>query len=329
MKALVCETFGPIDQLEFKDLPDPIPGDGEVVVDVAYSCLNFPDTLIVQGLYQFKPELPFTPGHECSGIVSAVGGGVTNCKVGDRVYVSSTIGSFSEKLKIAATRCRVLPPDINLRDAAVLAVAYMTSYHALKDKANLQPGKTVLVLGASGGTGTAAIEIAKAMGAKVIAAASTQEKLDFCKSVGADEVINYDTEDLKTRVFELTNKQGVDVVYDPVGDRYAEPALRSLGFAGKYLVVGFAAGEIPKIPLNLALLSERSIIGVYVGAWAPRAGKEIFAASQTIGLWTKTGKLKPRITKTYKFEDLKEGLKFATTRNVIGKVLVEINPNLS
>lgn len=330
MKALICNKFATIDELEFTELPDPTPGDGEVVIDVAYSSINFPDTLIVQGLYQLKPELPFVPGHECSGIVQAVGNGVTNCKVGDRVYVSSTIGSFADKLKIAATRCRVMPQDMSLRDAAVMAVAYMTSYHALKDKANLQPGKTVLVLGASGGTGASAIEIAKVLGARVIAAASTQEKLDFCKRIGADEVINYETEDLKARIWELTNKQGVDVVYDPVGDKYAEPALRSLGFAGKYLVVGFAAGEIPKIPLNLALLSERSIIGVYVGAWAPRAGKEIFAAASTLNVWAKTGKIKPgdKITKAYKFEELKEALKFATTRQLIGKVLVEINPNL-
>jgi NADPH2:quinone reductase len=330
MKSLVCDQFASIDALEFKDLPDPVPGEGEVVVDVAYSSINFPDTLIVQGLYQLKPELPFTPGHECSGIVSAIGPGVTNCKVGDRVYVSSTIGSFSEKLKITSNRCRVLPPDVSLRDASVLAVAYITSYHALKNKANLQPGKTVLVLGASGGTGTAAIEIAKTIGARVIAAASTQEKLDFCKRMGADEVINYDTEDLKARVWELTNKQGVDVVYDPVGDRYAEPAMRSLGYGGKYLVVGFAAGAIPHIPLNLALLSERSIIGVYVGAWAPRAGKEMFMAAQALNSWTKMGKIKPgaSITKTFKFDEVKEALKFATTRNLIGKVLIEINPNL-
>jgi len=328
MKALVCEKFGPIDQLEFREIPDPVPGDGEVVIDVAYSSINYPDALIVQGLYQVKPELPFTPGHECSGIVSAVGAGVGNCKVGDRVYVSSLIGSFAEKLKISAARCRIVPIEVDLRTAAVLAIAYMTAYHGLKDKAALTPGKTVLVLGASGGTGMAAVELAKAMGARVIAAASTTEKLDFCRSLGADEVINYDTEDLKDRVWELTNRQGVDVVFDPVGDRYAEPAMRSLGYTGKYLVVGFAAGEIPRIPLNLALLNERSIIGVYITAWAPRAGKEIFAAIQTLNNWTKTGKLNPKITKTIKFDDVKDGIALATSRQLIGKVLVEINPNL-
>lgn len=328
MKALVCEQFGPIDQLKFKDLPDPVPGPGEVVVDVAYSCLNFPDTLIVQGLYQFKPQLPFIPGHECSGIVSAVGSGVTNPKVGDYVYVSSTVGSFAEKIKTASNRVRPIPSEVNLADAATIAIAYTTSYHALKDKANLQPGQTVLILGASGGTGTAAIEIAKTIGAKVIAAASTQEKLDLCKSIGADYLINYDADDLKHKVAEITNKQGVDVVFDPVGDKYTEPALRSLGFGGKYLVVGFAAGEIPKIPLNLALLSERSIIGVYVGAWAPRAGKEMVAAIQTLNHWAKNGKIKPSITKTYKFDELIDALQFATTRKLTGKVLIEINPNL-
>ena len=329
MKALVCEKFGPIDQLEFKDLPDPLPGPGEAVIDVAYSCINFPDTLIVQGLYQYKPPVPFVPGHECSGIVSAVGQGVTNVKVGDRVYVSATIGSFAEKIKIASNRIRPVPAEVSLKDASAIAIAYTTAYHALKDKADLKPGQTVLVLGASGGTGTAAIEIAKTLGAKVIAAASTAEKLELCKSIGADYLINYDSEDLKEKVAELTNKQGVDVVFDPVGDRYAEPALRSLGYAGKYLVIGFAAGSIPHIPLNLALLSERSIIGVYVGAWAPRAGREMVTAIQTLNHWAKTGKIKPSITKTYKFSELIDALQYATLRKLTGKVLVEINPNLT
>lgn len=329
MKALVCEEFGPISQLKFKELRDPIPGPGEAVVDIAYSSINFPDTLIVQGLYQLKPNLPFVPGHECSGVVSAIGQGVTNCSVGDRVYISTSTDCFAEKIKMPATRCRPVPAEISLRDASVLGIAYMTAYHALKDKGDLQRGQTLLVLGASGGTGTAAIEIAKAMGAKVIAAASTTEKLEYCKSIGANEVINYDTEDLKARVFELTNKKGADVVFDPVGDKYAEPALRSLGFGGKYLVVGFAGGEIPKFPLNLVLLSERSIIGVHNAIWAPRAGEELVSAIKAVGSWTKLGILKPRITKTYKFDDVVQGLEFATTRNSTGKVVIEINPNLS
>jgi NADPH2:quinone reductase len=221
-----------------------------------------------------------------------------------------------------------VPAEISLRDAAVLAIAYMTAYHALRDKANLQRGQTILILGASGGTGSAAIELAKAMGAKVIAAAGTQEKLIFCKGAGADELINYNTEDLKARVTELTGKKGVDVVFDPVGDKYAEPALRSLGYGGKYLVVGFAGGEIPKFPANLALLSERSIIGVHNAVWAPRAGEELSSAIKTISGWTKIGILKPKITKTYSLDNLIEGLHFATTRNSVGKILVEINPNL-
>jgi len=328
MKALVCEQFGPIDQLKIKELPDPIPGPGEAIVDIAYSSINFPDTLIVQGLYQLKPTLPFVPGHECSGVVSAVGVGVTNCAVGDRVYISTSTDCFAEKIKISASRCRPVPAEISLRDAAVLAIAYMTAYHALRDKANLQRGQTILILGASGGTGSAAIELAKAMGAKVIAAAGTQEKLIFCKGAGADELINYNTEDLKARVTELTGKKGVDVVFDPVGDKYAEPALRSLGYGGKYLVVGFAGGEIPKFPANLALLSERSIIGVHNAVWAPRAGEELSSAIKTISGWTKIGILKPKITKTYSLDNLIEGLHFATTRNSVGKILVEINPNL-
>lgn len=328
MKALVCQAYGPIDTLEVKELPDLTPAADEVVIDVAYASVNYPDTLIVQGLYQVKPPVPFIPGHECSGRVSAVGASVTNVKVGDRVYVSTGVGGFSEQVCVKANRVKTMPDTMSMQDGALLSVTYITSLHALKDQGQLKAGETILVLGASGGVGSAAIELAKAMGAKVIAAASTQEKLDYCKTLGADYVINYDTEDLKERVKEITGGKGVDVVYDPVGDKYTEPAFRSLGFHGRHLVVGFAAGEIPAIPLNLALLSERSIIGVYVGAWAPRAGKDMVTLIQLLNMWLKTGKIKPKVTKTYVLEEAKDALHYAASRNLVGKALIEVDSKI-
>jgi len=328
MKALVCQAYGPIDSLEVKELPNPTPAPDEVVIDVAYAAVNYPDTLIVQGLYQVKPTPPFIPGHECSGRISAVGTGVTQFKIGDRVYVSTGIGGFGEKVCVKAVRVKPMPDSMSMQDAALLSVTYITSLHGLKDQGNLKAGETVLVLGASGGVGSAAIEIAKAMGAQVIAAASTAEKLEYCKSLGADHVINYDTEDLRERVKEITGGKGVDVVYDPVGDKYTEPAFRSLGYHGRHLVVGFAAGEIPAIPINLALLSERSIIGVYVGAWAPRAGKDMVTLIQLLNMWLKTGKIKPKVTKTYVLDQAKEALHYAASRNLVGKALIEVDSKI-
>jgi NADPH2:quinone reductase len=330
MKALVCNNYGPIDQLEFKNPPDPIPLEDEVVIDVAYSSINFPDTLIVQGLYQVKPQVPFIPGHECSGVVSATGSNVTNFAIGDRVTISKRgIGCFAEKVAGKADfNVRKVAEGVDLKTAAVLSLAYHTSLHGLVDCAKLSPSQTVLVLGASGGTGMAAIEIAKAIGATVIAAASTDEKLDFCKTLGADHVINYNTEDLKDRVKAITQGRGADVVFDPVGDKYTEPAFRSLGFNGKLLVVGFAGGEIPHIPLNLALLSERIIMGVYLGPWAQMNNKGMQKNQVLLNGWIKAGKINPKITKSYKFDEIKDALEFASTRQIMGKVLVEINPNL-
>jgi len=328
MKALVCQAYGPIDNLEVKTIPTPAPAADEVVIDVAYASVNYPDTLIVQGLYQVKPPVPFIPGHECSGRVSAVGAAVTNFKIGDRVYVSTGVGSFSEQVCVKANRVKPMPDTMSMQDGALLSVTYITSLHALKDQGQLKAGETVLVLGASGGVGSAAIELAKAMGAQVIAAASTNEKLEYCKTLGADHVINYDTEDLRERVKDITGGKGVDVVYDPVGDRYTEPAFRSLGYHGRHLVVGFAAGEIPNIPLNLALLSERSIIGVYVGAWAPRAGKEIVTLTQLLNMWLKTGKIKPKVTKIYTLDQAKEALHYAASRNLVGKALIEVDSKI-
>ena len=328
MKALVCHEYGPIENLKIEEITDPVPQDDEIIIDVAYASVNYPDTLIVQGLYQVKPPLPFVPGHECSGVVSSVGQAVANFKPGARVYVSTGINGFGEKVCVKANRVKPMPDSMSMENAAVLSVTYITSLHALKDQGQLKSGEWVLILGASGGVGSAAIEISKAMGARVLAAASSDSKLEYCKTLGADYTINYDTEDLRERVKSITEGKGADVVYDPVGDRYTEPAFRSLGFHGRHLVVGFAAGEIPAIPLNLALLSERSIIGVYVGAWAPRAGKDMMTNIQLLTMWLKAGKLKPQITATYSLNNAVKALQFAASRGVTGKIVIEVNPEL-
>lgn len=328
MKALVCHKLGPIENLRTRTVPDPRVGPGDVLVDIAYAAINYPDTLIVQGLYQVKPNPPFVPGHECAGVVREVGPGVVNFKPGDRVFVSCGVGGIAEQICTKHFRVKPVPDGVPLDAAATISVAYGTALHGLKDLAQLQEGETILVLGASGGTGSAAIEIAKAMGARVIAAVSTDEKAEYCRQLGADWVVNYDTEDLKQRVEEITEKQGANVVFDPVGDRYAEPALRSLGFRGRYLVVGFAAGEIPHLPVNLALLSERSIIGVYVAVWAQKRGQEAHANNLMLANWFKKGLLKPNITARYSLEDAPQALLHASSRKVLGKIVVEVDSKL-
>lgn len=328
MKALVCHKYGPIDTMRVRSWPDPQPQRGEVLIDIAYVGVNFPDTLIVQGLYQVKPVVPFVPGHECSGIVRQVGIGVTHLKVGDRVMLSAgTMPAMAEKICVNQYRARKVPDQIPLDIAATIGVAYGTALHALKDMAQLQENETVLVLGASGGTGSAAVEVARAMGATVIAAASTDAKLDHCRRLGAEHTVNYDTEDLRARIEQIA-LNGVDVVFDPVGDRYAEPALRSLGFRGRYLVVGFAAGEIPRLPINLALLKERSIIGVYNGVWGKMRTQEVLTNSNILINWVRSQKLAPVITSRYSLDQAVDALQEAASRRVMGKIVLEVNTNL-
>ncbi|MFT4825851.1 MAG: NADPH2:quinone reductase [Cryomorphaceae bacterium] len=255
MKALVCKEHGLPDKLELQnDWPAPEVGDKDVLIDVKAAGLNFPDVLIIQGKYQIQPEMPFIPGGECSGTVAAVGSSVTRFKVGDDVISMGSTGAFCEQVAVNEHAAFPMPKGLSFEQAAGISITYFTSYYALKQRANLQAGETLLVLGAAGGVGTTAIELGKLMGAKVIAAASSQEKLDLCKSLGADEVINYNEVSLKDTVKELTGGKGVDVVYDPVGGDYAEPAIRGMAWNGRYLVIGFASGPIPKIPLNLTLL---------------------------------------------------------------------------
>lgn len=328
MKALICESFGPIDQLKVLETPSPELSPGKVLIKISYAAVNFPDALIVQGLYQVKPPLPFSPGHEASGIVIGVGQGVTRFRSGDRVVFTPGFGAFAEEAICDENKVIPLPKNMSMKFGACLTLTYGTSFHALKNCAHLSNGETILILGASGGVGSAAIELAKVMGARVIAAASTDEKLQVCKNLGADELINYETEDLKTRLKEITNGQGVDVVYDAVGGKYTETALRSLGWRGRLLVVGFAAGEIPKIPLNLALLSERSIIGVFWGDWVRRNPQEHFESMQTLAGWFEQGKIKPLISETFSLDDAKDAIEHLASRKALGKVAIEINPEL-
>ena len=331
MKALVCHKHGPINTMRVRTWLDLKPQAGEVLIDVAYASINFPDTLIVQGLYQVRPKVPFIPGHECSGVVNSVGEGVVHFKPGDRVMVSSGTGGIAEQICVSQYRVRRLPDEVALDVAATINVAYGTALHALKDLAQLQEKETVLVLGAAGGTGSAAIEIAQAMGATVFAACSTKEKLDYCAetfNLQQYQVVNYDNQDLKQYINVATENQGIDVVFDPVGGKYAEPALRSLGFRGRYLVVGFATGEIPSLPLNLALLKERSIIGVYAGIWAQQRGQEAMTNTGMLLNWVKNKKLNPRITARFGLEQSPTALELVASRGATGKVIIEVNTNL-
>ena len=246
MKAILCKEFGTADKLVLEEIADPTAGKDEVVVDIKAAGINFPDTLIIAGLYQFKPPFPFTPGGEAAGVVSALGEGVTDFQVGDRVIASMLVGGFAEKVAVPAMMLTKIPDEMEYNTAAGFTVTYATSYHALKDRGQLKAGETLLVLGAAGGVGLAAVELGKAMGARVIAAASSAEKLGVCKTAGADELINYSDENLKDRVKELTGGKGADVIYDPVGGELSEQALRAIAINGRFLVVGFAAGDIPK-----------------------------------------------------------------------------------
>ena len=322
MKAIICETYGPPSTLLHKDIEIGAPGPREVQVDIKACSVNFPDTLIIQGKYQFKPDLPFTPGSDIAGVIAAVGDEVKHLKVGDEVFGFTMTGGYAEKVNVPAKTIFPKPPIMEFPVAASFLLAYSTSYHALVDRAYLKEGETVVVLGASGGVGLAAVEIAKCLGARVIAAASTGEKLNLCKTHGADEVINYSKEDLKTRIKELTDGKGADVVYDPVGGSYSEPALRAMTYNGRFLVVGFATGDIPKIPLNLPLLKSCQIVGVFWGSFAQQFPKQNMANSMQLIQWYAEGKLKPHIHKTYPLVDAPKALEEMLERKVMGKVVL-------
>lgn len=322
MKAVLCKELGAPEKLVVENVPSPKPGRSEVVLTIKACGVNFPDTLIIQGKYQFKPELPFSPGGEVAGVVKEIGEGVTSLKPGDRVIAFNTWGGFAEEMAVEASRTIPIPARMDFVPAAGFVLTYGTSYHALKDRAQLQAGETLLVLGASGGVGIAAIQLGKAMGARVIAAASTPEKLAVCKANGADELINYSQDDLRTRVKAITAGKGVDVVYDPVGGPYTEPALRDMAWKGRYLVVGFAAGEIPKVPLNLTLLKGCAIVGVFWGAFTRNEPEPNRRNNADLMRLYAEGKVKPHIHGTYPLERAAEALNEVTYKRVSGKVIL-------
>jgi NADPH:quinone reductase len=329
MQAWLCENPVGVDALQWKDLPTPQPKAGEVLVEVKAASLNFPDLLIVQNKYQHKPPLPFVPGSEFAGVVAAVGAGVTHLQVGQRVACLAGTGGFGTHTLAPAARCVALPPAFPFVDAAAFIMTYATSYHALVDRAALKAGETVLVLGAAGGVGTAAIQVAKAVGAHVIAAASSDDKCELCRSIGADATINYTREAVpnafRDAIKSATNGKGPDVVYDPVGGEFAEPAFRSIAWRGRYCVIGFAAGPIPSLPLNLPLLKGASVVGVFWGELARREPASAAATLQELAHWYADGRIKPVIDRTMPMAELKAAYERMGSRAVQGK-LVLVNP---
>lgn len=322
MKAVVCKAWGMPETLVLEELPAPRAGAGEVVIDVKAAAVNFPDVLIIQGKYQFKPNLPFTPGNELAGVVSAVGDGVSRIQVGDRVIAMVTSGAFAEQIAVPQQAVLPMPPEMDFDTAAAITLTYGTSHHAVVDRAGLKAGETMLVLGAAGGVGLAAIEIGKALGARVIAAASSEEKLAICRAHGADATINYSTGDLRADIKAATDGKGPDVIYDPVGGDYAEPAFRSIAWRGRYLVVGFANGEIPRLPLNLALLKGASLMGVFWGEYVKREPRASAAAMGQLLGWLAEGKLRPHISARYALADTAQALTDMAARKVTGKILI-------
>jgi NADPH:quinone reductase len=323
MKAMLCRAYGPPSQLELAEVPDLVPGKDEVVIRVKAAALNFPDTLVIQGKYQFQPPMPFSPGTDVAGIITAVGDSVEGLAVGTPVFAFlPSMGGFAEEARADAAMIAPIPSGIDFATAAAFQMTYTTAYHALKDRAMLQSGETVLVLGAAGGVGMAAIELAKHMGARVIAAASSDEKLAACTKAGADATINYRTEDLRAQLKTLTAGNGVDVVYDPVGGVYAEPALRSMAWNGRYLVIGFTAGEIPRIPLNLPLLKGCSIIGVFLGGFFMHEPARNAANMRELTAMLADGSLHPLVSRTYPLVDAAVALEDMMERRVTGKVVL-------
>lgn len=322
MKALVCTTHGDPELLEWQDLPDPVPGKGQLLVRVEAAGVNFPETLIIRNLYQFKPPLPFVPGGEAAGTVEAVGEGVTRFAPGDRVIAMTGTGAFAEKLVAAEHQCVPVPEGLPMDVAAGVTMTYGTSHHALRQRAALKAGETLLVLGAAGGVGLAAVELGRLLGARVIAAASSPEKLELARSFGAGEGINYETEDLKERVKAMTGGKGADVIYDPVGDRFAEPAFRSIAWNGRYLVVGFAGGEIPKLPLNLPLIKGAAIVGVFWGAFTMHEPEVHRANMEELVRWLGEGRLRPHVGARLPLAEGGKAIRMLMDRQAMGKVIL-------
>lgn len=322
MKAILCKQPGGPDDLTLETIPDPQAGPGQAVVKVAAAGLNFFDTLIIAGKYQVKPPFPFSPAAEFSGLVESIGPGVSNVKIGDRVLGYQGYGCARERIAVKAEKLVMVPDNLDFDRAAGLSITYGTTIHALKDRGKLQAGETLAVLGAAGGTGLAAIEIGKLMGARVIACASSDEKCAFAKQHGADDTINYATADLKEALKSVTGGRGVDVIYDPVGGDYAESALRAIAWKGRFLVVGFAAGTIPKLPLNLALLKGCDIVGVYWGAFTDKEPAAQTANMAQIVAWCAEGKLSSHVHAVYPLAETAQALKDIAARKIMGKAIL-------
>jgi len=322
MKAVLCKQYGLPDSLVVEDVPSLVPAAGQVVVSMKAAGVNFPDALIIQGKYQNKPAMPFSPGTELAGVVKAVGEGVEHPIPGDLVIAYAGHGGYAEEVVVDARACIPMPPGVDFKVAASFMMTYGTSYHALKDRALLKEGETLLVLGAAGGVGSAAVELGKLMGARVIAAASSDDKLEACKQLGADATINYSSEDLRAGVKRITGGRGVDVIYDPVGDKFAEPAMRDMAWGGRYLVIGFAGGEIPKIALNLPLLKGYSIVGVFWGNFTRKEPQKNAANVRDLLGWIAGGKLKPLVSAAYPLAQAARALEDMMQRKVKGKVVL-------
>ena len=325
MRALVCSELGPVDRLKLQDVPEPVPGPGEVVIDVHTAALNFPDTLVIEGKYQFRQAPPFTPGGEAAGVISAVGPGV-DAPIGMAVVVVGTHGAFAEKWLVPARMILPKPEHMSFDQAAGFTMTYGTSYYALKQRAALTEGEILLVLGAAGGVGSAAVELGKLMGATVIAAASSDEKLEFAASLGADHLINYATTELRPSLEEFTGSAGVDVVYDPVGGELTEDAFRSIAWGGRHLVVGFAAGDIPALPFNLPLLKGASVVGVFWGHWMMNYPEEAAGNVRALYELAAAGSIQPRISAVYALDDYAEAFADVSGRSARGKVILQIAP---
>ncbi|WP_122491571.1 NADPH:quinone oxidoreductase family protein [Pseudomonas viridiflava] len=325
MKALLCKAFGPASTLVLEDIPAPDIKKNEILLDVHAAGVNFPDTLIIEGKYQFKPPFPFSPGGEAAGVISTVGEKVTHLKPGDRVMALTGWGSFAEQVAVPNYNVLPIPESMDFTIAAAFSMTYGTSMHALKQRANLQPGETLLVLGASGGVGLAAVEIGKALGARVIAAASSAEKLEVAKNAGADELINYTDTSLKDEIKRLTNGNGADVIYDPVGGDLFDQAIRAIAWNGRLLVVGFASGRIPELPVNLALLKGASVVGVFWGSFAQRQPQDNAANFKQLFAWFEEGKLKPLVSQVYPLERAGEAIDALGERRAVGKVVVSLS----
>ena len=325
MKAIVCKTYGPPENLVLEEIDDPVAAENEAVVQIYSASLNFPDGLQIQGKYQFQPPMPFTPGSEVGGIITSVGAGIQDFSVGDRVMATPGIGGLAEQVAVKADGLRKIPDSMDFKTAAGFAMIYTTSYYALKQRAQLQAGETLLVLGASGGVGLAAVELGKLMGAKVIAAASSDEKLDFVNRLNPDALLNYGDGELKERVKELTGGAGADVIYDPVGGDLFDQSCRCINWNGRLLVVGFASGRIPQYKANLALLKGSSMVGVFLGRFRkedPAEYEKNFA--ELLGMYD-AGKLKPIVTESFAMTDFVDAFNVFTERKVMGKVTLEIN----